>query len=69
VKLAIGNGHQGIQETAYGIYRFNKEKRQPEVVDVVRFPAECVNPPTDMNADDWIKGGMKGGKVQLSSRL
>jgi branched-chain amino acid transport system substrate-binding protein len=62
VKLALGNGHQGIQETAYGTYRFNKEKNQPEVVDVMRFPAECVNPPADTTADDWIKGGMKGGK-------
>ena len=26
VKLALGNGHQGIQETAYGTYRFNKQK-------------------------------------------
>jgi len=62
VKLAIGNGHQGIQETAYGTYRFNQQKGQPELVDVVRFPAECVNPPADMNADDWIKADMKGAK-------
>jgi branched-chain amino acid transport system substrate-binding protein len=62
VKLAIGDGHQGISETAYGTYRFNKEKNEPEVVDIVRFPAECVNPPSGVNADDWIKGGMKGAK-------
>ena len=62
VKLAIGDGHQGISETAYGIYRFNKEKNEPEIVDIMRFPAECVNPPAGVNADDWIKGGMKGAK-------
>jgi branched-chain amino acid transport system substrate-binding protein len=62
VKLAIGDGHQGISETAYGTYRFNKEKNQPEIVDVMRFPAECVNPPPGINADDWIKDGMKGAK-------
>jgi branched-chain amino acid transport system substrate-binding protein len=62
VKLALGNGHQGIQETAYGTYRFNKQKNAPEVVDIMRFPAECVNPPADQTADDWIKGGMKGAK-------
>jgi branched-chain amino acid transport system substrate-binding protein len=62
VKLALGNGHQGIQETAYGTYRFNKQKGQPEVVDVVRFAAECVNPPPGVTADDWIKDGMKGAK-------
>jgi branched-chain amino acid transport system substrate-binding protein len=62
VKLAIGNGHQGIQDTAYGTYRFNKQTKTPEVVDIVRFAAECVNPPAGVNADDWIKGGMKGAK-------
>jgi branched-chain amino acid transport system substrate-binding protein len=62
VKLAIGEGHQGISETAYGTYRFNKEKNEPEIVDVMRFPAECVNPPAGVNAEDWIKDGMKGAK-------
>ena len=62
VKLALANGHQGIQETAYGTYRFNKQKNQPEIVDVMRFAAECVNPPPGVNAEDWIKGGMKDAK-------
>jgi branched-chain amino acid transport system substrate-binding protein len=62
VKLAIGDGHQGISETAYGIYRFNKAKNEPEIVDIMRFPAECVNPPAGITADDWIKDGMKGAK-------
>jgi branched-chain amino acid transport system substrate-binding protein len=62
VKLALSNGHQGIQETAYGTYRFNKQTKEPELVDVMRFPAECVNPPNGVNADDWIKDGMKGAK-------
>jgi len=62
VKLALGNGHQGIQETAYGTYPFKKQKGQPEVVDVMRFAAECVNPPPGVTADDWIKDGMKGAK-------
>jgi branched-chain amino acid transport system substrate-binding protein len=62
VKLAIGEGHQGIAATAYGTYRFNKEKKEPEIVEIMRFPAECVNPPAGINADDWIKGGMKDAK-------
>jgi len=62
VKLALGNGHQGIQETAYGTFKYNKQTKTPEIVDVVRFPAECVNPPADVSADDWIKDGMKGAK-------
>jgi branched-chain amino acid transport system substrate-binding protein len=28
----------------------------------MRFPAECVNPPAGVNAEDWIKDGMKGAK-------
>ncbi|HEX2215643.1 MAG TPA: ABC transporter substrate-binding protein [Xanthobacteraceae bacterium] len=62
VKMALGNGHQGIQDTAYGTYKFNKEKNAPEIVDVIRFPAECVNPPADTTSEEWIKGGMKGAK-------
>jgi branched-chain amino acid transport system substrate-binding protein len=62
IKMAIGNGHQGISEIAYGTYKFNKQKNAPEIVDLMRFPAECVNPPADGTAEDWLKGGMKGAK-------
>jgi branched-chain amino acid transport system substrate-binding protein len=59
VKLANANGHQGIQETVYGTFKFNKDTKTPDVVDVIRFPAGCVNPPPNVNADDWIKDGAK----------
>jgi branched-chain amino acid transport system substrate-binding protein len=62
VKLALGDGHQGISETAYGTYRFNKQKKEPEIVDVMRFPAECVNPPAGVEAEKWLADGMKGAK-------
>jgi branched-chain amino acid transport system substrate-binding protein len=62
VKMAIGDGHQGITETAYGTYHFNKQKKEPEIVDIIRFPAECVNPPAGVDADKWIAEGMKGAK-------
>ncbi|MEW6452094.1 MAG: ABC transporter substrate-binding protein [Pseudomonadota bacterium] len=62
VKMALGGGHQGIQDTAYGTYKFNKQKNEPEVVDIMRFPAECVNPPADKTAEEWIKAGMPGAK-------
>ncbi len=62
VKMALGDGHQGITETAYGTYRFNKQTKQPEIVDIIRYPAECVNPPPGIDADKWIEGGMKGAK-------
>jgi branched-chain amino acid transport system substrate-binding protein len=62
VKMALGDGHQGITETAYGTYRYNKQKKEPELVDIMRFPAECVNPPAGIDADKWIADGMKGAK-------
>jgi branched-chain amino acid transport system substrate-binding protein len=62
VKMSLGDGHQGVTETAYGTYRFNKQTKQPEIVDIVRYPAECVNPPPGIDADKWIAGGMKDAK-------
>ena len=62
VRLALGKGHQGITDTAYGTYRFNIGGRHPELVDIVRYPAECVNPPADMDSVAWLEGGMKGAK-------
>ena len=34
----------------------------PELVDIVRFKAECVNPPPDMKSESWINSGFKGAK-------
>jgi branched-chain amino acid transport system substrate-binding protein len=62
VKLALGDGHQGISDTAYGTYHFNKKTKEPEVTDIVRYPAECVNPPAGIDAEKWIAEGMKGAK-------
>jgi branched-chain amino acid transport system substrate-binding protein len=31
-------------------------------VDIMRFPAECVNPPANVKTEDWIKSGFKGAK-------
>ncbi len=44
VKLAIGDGHQGIMGTAYGIYRFNKAKNEPEIVDIMRLSRRMREP-------------------------
>ncbi len=62
VRLAIGKGHQGITGTAYGTFRFNKAENKPELVDIVRYPAECVNPPADVDSVSWLESGMKGAK-------
>jgi branched-chain amino acid transport system substrate-binding protein len=62
VQMALGNGHQGISDTAVGTYKFDKAEGRPEMVDVVRYPAQCVNPPADVDSVAWLEGGMKGAK-------
>jgi branched-chain amino acid transport system substrate-binding protein len=62
VKMALAKGHQAITETAYGIYQYDAATKTPKIVDVVRFPAECVNPPDGIDSVTWLKGGMKGAK-------
>ena len=63
--MALSNGHQGIQETAYGTYRFNKQTKQPELVDVMRFPAECVNPPQRRQCRRLDQGRHEGREVLI----
>jgi branched-chain amino acid transport system substrate-binding protein len=62
VDMKLGKGHQAIQDMAYGTFKFDAAKGEPQLVDVVRYPAECVNPPEGAKSDDWIKGGFKGAK-------
>ena len=62
VHMALGNGHQGISDTAYGTYKFDKTSGKPEILDIVRYAAECVNPPPGVNSVAWLEGGMKGAK-------
>ena len=64
VKMALGGGHQGITGTAYGTYKFNKKTQKPEIVDIKRYAAECVNPPAGTDSVAWLKGGMKGAKCK-----
>jgi branched-chain amino acid transport system substrate-binding protein len=62
VRMAIGGGHQAIMETAYGLYRFDRETGQPTFTDVVRYPAECVNPPEGTSSLEWIQAGFPGAQ-------
>ncbi len=58
VEMALGNGHQAIAGTAYAT--FTNENGKPELVDVVRYPASCVQPPDDMTSIEWLEQGMPG---------
>lgn len=60
IRMALGNGQQAMQETAIGRTRYDKERKLVVLEDIQRFPAECVNPPPGMKADEWIKSGFKG---------
>ena len=62
VRMSSGKGHQAVSETAYGVYRFNKATGKGEIVDIVRYSADCVNPPANMKAEEWLKAGMPGAK-------
>ena len=57
VRMAIGDGHQAIMETAYGQTKMQGGKLT--VVNVKRYPAEKVNPPEGIKSADWIKNGFK----------
>jgi branched-chain amino acid transport system substrate-binding protein len=58
VKMNLGNGHQATQEVVYGSVKQDGGKLL--VVDIRRYPAEKVNPPDGVKADEWIKSGFKG---------
>ena len=62
ITMALGNGHQAIQETAIGRTRWDAGKKMVVVEDIQRFPAECVNPPANMKSDEWMKAGFPGAK-------
>jgi branched-chain amino acid transport system substrate-binding protein len=62
IRMALGNGHQAVQDTAIGRTRYDAAKKMVVLDDIVRFPADCVNPPATMKSEDWIKAGFPGAK-------
>ena len=57
--MALGNGHQAIQDQAIGKSKWNSNKKRVEIVDIEYFKAKCVNPPEGIKSLDWIKGGFQ----------
>jgi len=64
VHMSRSKGHQAVTESAIGVSKFDRAKNVPTVVDVVYYPADCVNPPDGMKGEEWIKGGFKGAKCE-----
>jgi branched-chain amino acid transport system substrate-binding protein len=62
IRMANGGGHQAVQETAIGKTRYDAAKKMVVLEDIMRFPADCVNPPPNMKSEDWIKAGFPGAK-------
>ncbi len=62
LEMSLGNGHQAVGPTAYGTYQFDKETGTPTLIDVVRYPAACVNPPADTTSTEWLEAGMPGAE-------
>ena len=60
--MALGDGHQAIQETAIGRTKYDAAKKMVTLQDIQRFPAECVNPPATMKSEEWIKANFQGAK-------
>ena len=57
VRMALGKGHQAIMDAAVGTTKV--EGGQLKIVDIVRYPAEKVNPPDGVKSEAWIKSGLK----------
>lgn len=63
IQMALGNGHQAIEGSAYGITgHFDPATGEVALTNVVVFPAECVNPPAGVKSLEWIAGGFKDAK-------
>ena len=61
-KMALGNGHQAIQDQAIGKSKWNNDKKRVELVEIEYFKAKCVNPPEGIKSLDWIKDGFQGAE-------
>ena len=62
IRMNLGDGHQATQDTAIGRTKYDPAKKMVTLVDIQRFPADCVNPPPGVKGEDWIKGGFVGAK-------
>jgi branched-chain amino acid transport system substrate-binding protein len=55
-KMALGNGHQGIQPMVYGMTKAVDGRLT--MINVTRYAADQVNPPEGVKSEDWIKSGL-----------
>jgi branched-chain amino acid transport system substrate-binding protein len=60
IRMAIGKGHQAVEEMVYGTAKAQGGKLG--FVQVRRYPADAVNPPEGVKAADWIKASLRPAK-------
>ncbi len=59
-KMTLANGHQGIQGTAYGKYKYDTESGTATLEDIEYYSDTCVNPPEGVTSLDWIASNFEG---------
>ncbi|MBL27702.1 MAG: ABC transporter substrate-binding protein [Rhodospirillaceae bacterium] len=64
VTMAIGNGHQAVQENAIGMTKYDEDLGRVTLTNITRYDQWCVNPPDGVSSVEWIKSGMPGAKCE-----
>lgn len=62
IRMALGKGHQAIQDAAVGRTKWDAQHKMVTLIDIKYYDADCVNPPEGVKSIDWIKSGFKGAK-------
>jgi len=62
IRLAIGHGHQAVEEAVYGTTKFDPRLGFAGLGGVKVFPVKCVNPPDGVKVVDWIEQGFPGAE-------
>lgn len=60
IRMELGEGHQAIEPAAYGVTQV--ENGKITLVNIKRYPAECVNPPAGTKTETWIEHHFPGAK-------
>lgn len=62
IAMAIGGGHQAIEDALYGTVKFDPKLGHNTLTRVKVFPDRCVNPPDGMKSLEWIDNGFPGAQ-------
>lgn len=60
LSMALAGGHQAIQDNAVGLTKYDRDAGRVRVTEITHYPADCVNPPPDIDGIAWIEAGFPG---------